>query len=217
MSISSSIRETKSPTNAVSIAPSPNNSCNIGSDQDGSPGVTLTSKNPEPLPVRIFAGGSTKSFFACLSNWTSNFFMSTGFAMTSETPALAAETRYSSLTFVERMTIRHFRANSGSEERRLAASIASLVFHSPSMSTTSGIVANAVPSHCLNVPALVTEYSSRSNVPARRLRRPSCSSATIMDAMRTAYGRFRRPLNMVLQNRLNQYFGTVGSISECQA
>ena len=68
ISISSSIRDTKSSTKAVSMAPSPNNSCKIGSDHEGSPGVTLTSKNPVPEPVRISAGGSTKSFFACLSN-----------------------------------------------------------------------------------------------------------------------------------------------------
>ena len=39
--------------------------------------------------------------------------MSTGLDRTSETPALAAEMRYSSPTFDERMTIRHLSANSG--------------------------------------------------------------------------------------------------------
>ena len=181
------------------MAPSPSNSCKMGSDQEGSPGVTLTSKNPEPEPVRMSAGGSTNIFFACLSNCASNLLMSTGFGSTSETPALAAETKYSSPTDEDRITILHFRLNSGSDESRLAASMASPVFHSPSSRTTSGMVANAVASHCRRVPARVTEYSSLSRVPARRFLRPSCSSATMIDAMRTAYGRCRRPLNMVLK------------------
>ena len=83
--------------------------------------------------------------------------MSTGFDKTSETPACAADIRYSSPESDETRTTLHFRLNSGSEVSLLAVSMGSPDFQLPSISTTSGIVASAVPSHCFRVAVRVTE------------------------------------------------------------
>ena len=122
--------------------------------------ITIETSNvpapPLPAASTTSAGGGTNCFFECFSNWLNNLFISTGLVITSFTPALAAEIKYSSESTLDRITILHLNANSGSDINLWDASIASPDFHSPSIRTISGIVASAVPSACLNVPALVT-------------------------------------------------------------
>ena len=76
-----------------------------------------------------------------------------------------------------------FRANSGSEVILEHDPRASPVVQMASTSTTSGIVASAVPSHWRRVLIRVTLNPFRSMLEANRLLRPSCSSAMRTDGM----------------------------------